>query len=56
MSVYLPACVCGPTIAGDAPCHQHNPFATLITPRGDEPQISHLPLLARTRPPHPTAH
>ena len=53
MSLYRPAAFASDDEAAIARLFDEHPFATLITPGSDEPQVSHLPLLRRREPgPH----
>ena len=53
MSLYRPAAFASDDEATIARLFDEHPFATLITPGPDEPQVSHLPLLRRREPgPH----
>ncbi len=53
MSVYLPSWFATRDSEAIARLVRDYPFATLVTAAGDEPQISHLPLLHRAEPaPH----
>jgi len=53
MSLYRPAAFASDDEAAIARLFDEHPFATLITPGPDEPQVSHLPLLRRREPrPH----
>ena len=53
MSLYRPAAFASDDEAAIARLFDEHPFATLITPGPDEPQVSHLPLLRRGEPaPH----
>jgi transcriptional regulator len=45
MSVYLPPAFASGDTGAVAKLILHHPFATLVTPTADEPQITHLPLL-----------
>jgi transcriptional regulator len=47
MSLYQPAAFASDDQAAIARLFDEHPFATLITPGPDEPQVSHLPLLRR---------
>lgn len=50
MSVYLPPSFAARDGAAVARLMREHPFATLITATGDEPQISHVPLLQLAEP------